>query len=403
MRPLFALVPAAGVGKRAISEQSHLPNLPKQYQTLNGKPLLIHTLTALFSYSRFQKRVVVISPDDAYFDELILPSLNPQDQKQLVVARCGGVERSDSVRNGLAFLQTQQIAQTEDWVMVHDAARPLITSELIERLWQSVTQQNAIGGLLAMPVSDTVKYQQNEGLSTLPRQQIWLAQTPQMFRIDQLEQALIEQQNNTNITDEACAMEACGHNPLLVESEIRNFKITYPVDFQKAEQLMQTKQNNLPFRTGLGFDSHALVENRPLILGGIQIPFEKGLKGHSDADCVLHAITDALLGALALGDIGTHFPDTDERYRGANSGVLLAHVLNLVHERGYRVGNLDVVVIAQAPKLAPYREAIVENIARLLEVETDQVSLKAKTAERLGSLGRGEGIATHAVVMLIKN
>jgi 2-C-methyl-D-erythritol 4-phosphate cytidylyltransferase/2-C-methyl-D-erythritol 2,4-cyclodiphosphate synthase len=283
-----------------------------------------------------------------------------------------------------------------------------------------------IGALLALPVADTVKRGGNQrALQTIDREGLWLAQTPQVFGLGRLREALVR---HHSVTDEASAIEANGLSPALVAGNLRNFKVTTMDDLQAMrDSLALSRESAAPssttssaassaasagvagvagaagarFRIGQGWDVHALVPGRALLIGGVAIPFERGLLGHSDADVLLHAITDAMLGAAALGDIGRHFPDTDARFAGADSRVLLREALVRVRAAGWVPGNIDCTVVAQAPKLASHIPAMVAAIAADLDIAPSQVNVKAKTAEKLGFAGRGEGIEAHATVLLV--
>jgi 2-C-methyl-D-erythritol 4-phosphate cytidylyltransferase/2-C-methyl-D-erythritol 2,4-cyclodiphosphate synthase len=235
---------------------------------------------------------------------------------------------------------------------------------------------------------------------TLPREEIYLAQTPQAFRTSVLKEALAL---GSDATDEAMLAEQAGHPVQIVEGDPRNMKITTPADLAMAERLLSiSSPATVTMRIGNGYDLHRLVADRPLILGGVSIPFEKGLLGHSDADVICHAVTDAVLGAVGAGDVGRHFPDTDPAWKGANSVELLRQAMGFVKNAGYGVVNVDVVVIAQRPKLVPYIDAIRANLAGALECEPSQVSVKGKTNEGVDSMGAGESIATHAVALLVR-
>jgi 2-C-methyl-D-erythritol 4-phosphate cytidylyltransferase / 2-C-methyl-D-erythritol 2,4-cyclodiphosphate synthase len=380
----FALIPCAGSGSRAGTAQ------PKQYQPIAGTPMVLHTLAALAGVSRLAEVLVVVAPGDA---ELNADALGVQ------VVPCGGATRAASVRNGLDSLLAQG-ARGDDWVLVHDAARCLVTPPQIDALIDRC-QHDAVGGLLAHRLADTLKTASDDrAVATLARDGKWLAQTPQMFRIGALAAAL--DAAGDQVTDESSAMEAQGHRPLLVEGGSQNFKVTWPDDFALAEAILKNRngEQHMNIRLGEGWDVHALVAGRKLVIGGVTIPFDKGLLGHSDADVLLHAITDALLGAAALGDIGRHFPDTDPQFAGADSAVLLAEAARCVRAAGFAIGNIDSTVIAQAPKLAPHIAAMREAIAAALEVAVGQVNVKAKTAEKLGPVGEGLSIEARASVLL---
>ena len=376
----FALIPCAGSGSRAGTVQ------PKQYQPVGGLPMVLHTLGAFAGEPRVTDVLVVVAPGDA-------------ELNAVQIVPCGGATRAASVRNGLSALLAHG-ARPDDWVLVHDAARCLVTPAQIDALIDRC-QHHAVGGLLAHQLADTLKAADGEhAVATLDRSNKWLAQTPQMFRIGALATAL--DAAGDQVTDEASAMEAAGHRPLLVEGGAQNFKVTWPEDFALAEAILARRnpETSMNMRLGEGWDVHALVAGRKLIIGGVTIPFDKGLLGHSDADVLLHAITDAVLGAAALGDIGRHFPDTDARFAGADSGVLLAEAMRRVRAAGFEVGNVDSTVIAQAPKLAPHIDAMRAGIAAVLGVAVGQVNVKAKTAEKLGPVGEGLSIEARASVLL---
>lgn len=392
-RRFFVLIPCAGAGMRAGGDVS------KQYQNVAGKAMVLHTLDAFAQVGRITKTVVVVSPEDTMFKTL---------SSSVDVLHCGGATRADTVSNGLQALLGAGCSPN-DWVLVHDAARCLITPEQINHLIDEC-QNDAVGGLLACPVADTLKSSRDGRIeSTVDRSGKWAAQTPQMFRIGQLQAALDKAlQAGVLITDEASAIEAIGLAPKLVAAPSQNFKITYPEDFALAEAILHSRKNQVTmaplFRIGEGWDTHQLVDQattgRKLILGGVEIPFTKGLLGHSDADALCHAITDALLGAAALGDIGKHFPDTDPRFKGADSIALLRHTADLVRHNGWQIGNVDSTVIAQAPKLAPHIEAMRQNLSKALGLDVSQVNVKAKTAEKLGPVGEELAMEARAVVLL---
>lgn len=400
---LWALVPCAGHGSRAGAGG------PKQYRDVAGRPVVAHTLSALLGVDRLHAVLVVLDPHDTGFDEVVLAesrcALSGTDR--LLVKRVGGATRAQSVRQGLAALR-QAGARDEDWVLVHDAARCLVRSAWVETLINACLD-DPVGGLLAQPLADTLKQATGErSTATLPRQDKWLAQTPQMFRLSMLEQALdAAAAAGAEVTDEASALERLGLEPRLVGCSAENFKVTYPDDFARARAVLMVRggQNSeLPqLRIGEGWDVHRLVPGRPLVLGGVTIAHDKGLDGHSDADVLLHAVTDAVLGAAGLGDIGRHFPDTDARFAGADSSRLLAEAMRRVAAEGWRLVNVDATIIAQAPKLAPHMPAIRAGVAVALGCELAQVNIKAKTAERLGPVGRGEGMEANATCLLCRD
>jgi len=400
----FAIVPAAGVGLRLGADR------PKQYLDLDGATMLERTVQALLACPWFEHLLVVVSPEDESARDLS----GLKDGRARIVGR-GGATRRASVLGGLLELGAHFGARDQDWVWVHDAARPGVDAASLHRLHAALATER-IGALLALPVADTVKRGGNQrALQTIDREGLWLAQTPQVFGLGRLREAL---QRHHSVTDEASAIEASGLAPALVAGNLRNFKVTTMDDLQAMrESLGLTRDSAVNaaasscateagaaaarFRIGQGWDVHALVPGRSLLIGGVTVPFERGLLGHSDADVLLHAITDALLGAAALGDIGRHFPDTDARFAGADSRILLREALARVRAAGWMPGNVDCTVVAQAPKLAGHIPAMVAAIAADLGVAPSQVNVKAKTAEKLGFAGRGEGIEAHATVLLV--
>jgi 2-C-methyl-D-erythritol 4-phosphate cytidylyltransferase/2-C-methyl-D-erythritol 2,4-cyclodiphosphate synthase len=388
----FAVVPAAGTGTRLGADR------PKQYLDLNGATMLERTVEALLACPWLEAVLVVVAPDDAV--AAALPGL--QGLRCMVVP-AGGDTRRASVLGGLAVLAGARGATDADWVWVHDAARPGVEPESLERLRDAV-REDRVGGLLAQPVADTVKRGgAGRAITTVERDGLWLAQTPQVFPLGTLRHAL---ERHHRVTDEASAIEATGRTPLLVAGSRRNFKVTTMDDLHAMRDALASAAAGTdaepPWRIGQGWDVHALVPGRALVIGGTTIPHASGLLGHSDADVLLHAITDALLGGAGLGDIGRHFPDTDARFAGADSRVLLREALQRVRAAGWRPANVDCTVVAQAPKLAPYVPAMVEAIAADLGLPASRVNVKAKTSERLGYAGRGEGISAQAVVMLAR-
>ena len=310
----------------------------------------------------------------------------------------GGETRQASVLSGLyALPQDAEIA------LIHDAARPFVRAETIRACIESAKKYGS--GVAAVPVTDTIKRAGQDGVvrETLPREQLWAMQTPQAFRPQELRRAIetLTAQGEA-ATDDARAMEACGHSVRLVEGNSGNIKLTRPEDMELARLRLGESEGRAMQRVGHGYDAHRLVEGRKLVLCGVEIPYEKGLLGHSDADVALHALMDALLGAAALGDIGRHFPDTDPAYAGADSGRLLDHVVGLLRGKGYGVVNVDVTIICQRPKLKDYIEQMRENVAAHLGVDIDCVNVKATTTEKLGFEGEGLGISSHAVACIGK-
>lgn len=390
----YALIPCAGVGQRAGAAG------PKQYAPVAGQPLVAHTLQALAGVPRIAATLVVLAPEDTTFETLIAP------RPGLWTARCGGATRAATVRAGLEALRAHG-ASDDDWVLVHDAARCLLQPAAVDRLIDACID-DAVGGLLALPLTDTLKQAGSPDgervAATVDRAGKWAAQTPQMFRLGLLARAL--DAAGGAVTDEASAVEALGLQPRLVPGDADNLKVTWPADFARAEQLLEMRMappsNPSALRIGEGWDTHALVAGRPLVLGGVTIPHSHGLLGHSDADALLHAITDALLGGAGLGDIGRHFPDTDAAFAGADSAVLLQEAVRRVRAAGWTPVNVDSTIVAQAPKMAPHIGAMRERIAALLGLAADAVNVKAKTAEKMGPVGEGRSIETRAVCLLVR-
>ncbi|MCR4886342.1 MAG: 2-C-methyl-D-erythritol 2,4-cyclodiphosphate synthase [Clostridiales bacterium] len=300
----------------------------------------------------------------------------------------GGEDRQSSALAGLRALPADA-----DIALIHDGARPFVTEEIVRRVMESVETHGS--GVAAVPARDTVKRADPEGrvLETLDRSELWQMQTPQGFPVRDLLRA--HETAPGRYTDDAALMEAAGYPVRLVMGGYDNIKLTSPEDLRMANGMLTP-------RVGTGWDAHRLTEGRELWLGGVKIPYEKGLLGHSDADAALHALTDAMLGAAALGDIGKLFPDSDEKYKGISSLILLEEAARVIAGRGFSIGNVDVTILAQAPKLAPYIPQMREKIAGALKIGVDQVSVKATTSEGMGFEGRGEGISAQATAVLFR-
>ncbi|MBE6757233.1 MAG: 2-C-methyl-D-erythritol 2,4-cyclodiphosphate synthase [Ruminococcaceae bacterium] len=385
MRKRFvsAIVPAAGSATRMGGE--------KQRLLLKGRPVLAHTLTVLQNTLVIDEIVVVARAADleefsAYKERFKLTKL-----KSVVL---GGDSRQQSVSNGLAAISSEATM-----VAVHDGARPLVTAEEIERIVAAAEEHGA--ATAATPVKDTLKIAGEDGTvaATPDRSTLWAVQTPQVFWCDRYRDALKKAAvDGRDFTDDCQLFEYSGYAVHLVQTGYQNIKITTPEDMAVAHGLLGGGE--MEMRIGHGYDVHRLAEGRALILGGVTVPYEKGLLGHSDADVLTHAVMDALLGAAGLHDIGCWFPDTDERFRGADSIKLLEHVIALLAERGFTVGNVDATVLAQAPKLLPYIDTMRENLARACGVKTSAVNVKATTEEKMGFTGAGDGMAAHAVCII---
>jgi 2-C-methyl-D-erythritol 4-phosphate cytidylyltransferase / 2-C-methyl-D-erythritol 2,4-cyclodiphosphate synthase len=388
-----AIIAAGGRGQRFGGAR------PKQLLSVAGRPVLERSVAAFLTHPSIDE-IVVALPIELADDP---PGYLTGTSKPLRIV-AGGPRRQDSVAS--AF---RAASERSDVIVIHDAARPFASAALIARTIAAAAESGA--ALAAIQARDTVKQGHLSPVAaapqsgdvwivkaTLPRESIFLAQTPQAFRREVLRDALAL---GEDATDEAALAERAGHTVRIVEGEASNIKITTPGDLAVAETLARGGHDDgAVARVGTGYDLHKLVEGRPLILGGVTIPFERGLSGHSDADAVCHAITDAVLGAAAAGDIGRHFPDTDPQWQGASSVGLLKRAAALVRERGYGIANIDVVVIAERPKLGPWVEAMRANVGEALGLTADCVSIKGKTNEGVGELGRGEAIAVHAVALL---
>jgi 2-C-methyl-D-erythritol 4-phosphate cytidylyltransferase/2-C-methyl-D-erythritol 2,4-cyclodiphosphate synthase len=383
-----ALIAAGGRGLRVGADR------PKQFLEIGGRSLLDLSLSALAASTEVDELVVAVPSE---FVAGTRAELAGRFTKPLQVV-AGGPRRQDSVAHALAAASGEA-----GLVVVHDAARPFVTGEVIARTVAAARAHGA--AIAAIPVRDTVK---QTGLphadgsrairATVPRDEVFLAQTPQAFRRDVLARALRDG-HSIDATDEAMLVERLGLPVHVVAGDVRNVKITTPEDLAAARGLAaQTPPGSI--RIGHGYDLHRLVAGRPLILAGVAVPFELGLEGHSDADIVCHAITDAVLGAAGLGDIGRLFPDTEVQWKGADSMQLLTTAMARVHDAGYRVSNVDVTVIAQRPKLLPYLDQMRRNLAAALGVDAATVSVKGKTNEGVDSMGRGESMAAHAVALL---
>ena len=378
-----AIVAAGGRGARVGAPQ------PKQMLVVGGQSILERSVQLLVGHAEVAE-VVVALPIELAAE---LPA-SFKDATKAIRVVAGGPRRQDSVANAFAA-----VSREAEIVVIHDAARPFASAGLVSRTIEAAVKTGA--ALAALPARDTVK-RAAAGLveETLPRDTIHLAQTPQAFRRDVLEAALaFGVREGVEATDEATLAERAGYKVSLVEGEATNIKITTPDDLAMAEALAGRLGSSVG-RAGVGYDIHRLVEGRPLILGGVTIPFERGLIGHSDADALCHAITEAILGAAAAGDIGRHFPDSDPQWKGASSLDLLRRAAAIVARHGLRVQNVDASILAERPKLAPFVDAMRANLADALGVDVGQVSVKGKSNEGVGEIGRGEAIAVHATALL---
>jgi 2-C-methyl-D-erythritol 4-phosphate cytidylyltransferase/2-C-methyl-D-erythritol 2,4-cyclodiphosphate synthase len=387
---VWAIVPAAGRGERFAAATPGSP--PKQYSSLLGRSLLEWSLTALLADTRIHAVVAVLSEGDAHW-----PAVSEKFDPARLLTALGGAQRQDTVLNGLQFLESR--AQEQDWVLVHDAARPCLNSADLTVLIDTL-DSGVDGVVLAAPVFDTVRRELAGQIETVDRNGLWRALTPQIFRFGQLRRALLEAaRDHVTVTDEAQALERLGVRAKLVAGSPFNIKVTRPEDLGIAAGIL-TMQNGFDMRVGQGMDVHAYGAGDHVILGGVRIAHSQGVVAHSDGDVVIHALCDALLGALGDGDIGIHFPDSDPRYRGADSRVFLRVVAERMKAAGMRLVNADVTVLAEAPRVAAHRGAMADNLAADLNVPATAINIKATTTERLGFIGRKEGLAAMASVLL---
>ena len=374
-----AIIVAAGKGERAGG------TVPKQFATLGGIPLVEHSRRALAAHPRIDRVMVVVAPDQGG---------HVTDARAI-----GGATRRESVRNALEELAGTGVAR----VLIHDAARPFIPADVVDRLIDATDA--AMGAVPALRVTDTLARTEMRGADAPPRGDMLLGegvsrddvvriQTPQAFRFDAIVDVHRRWPSTEAATDDAGMARRMGHDVVIVTGSPTLEKITYPEDVAVAEARMSTAMET---RSASGFDVHRLEAGEELWLGGVSIPHDKGLSGHSDADVALHALTDALLGTIAAGDIGTHFPPSDAQWKGADSAQFLRHAASLIAARGGRIDFVDLTVMCEAPKIGPHRAAMQARIGEILELDIGRVSIKATTTERLGFAGRGEGIAAQAM------
>ncbi len=382
---IAAIIVAAGQATRYGS--------PKVLESLAGVPVVVRSVSAFLLVESIGDIVVVSRSDLIPLVDRALKQMASGKDIRIVA---GGDRRQDSVSAGLAAVPEAGV------VVVHDGARPLVSPQIIRSTIDAVIA-GADSAIAAVPVTDTLKRQYGDKVETVDRSNMWRAQTPQAFRADTLRVALARAETEgIAVTDESALIEQFGGKVILVEGDERNLKLTVPNDRAILEALVSMQSPQTQTRNGIGYDVHRLVEGRPLILGGVTIPFERGLDGHSDADVVLHAMCDAILGACALGDIGMHFPPGDSRFKGISSLVLLSRVIALVASDGYSVVNVDAMVIAEAPKIGPYVESMRSAISTASGLPAGAISIKATTNEGLGFAGRQEGIAAMATATIAR-
>jgi 2-C-methyl-D-erythritol 4-phosphate cytidylyltransferase / 2-C-methyl-D-erythritol 2,4-cyclodiphosphate synthase len=396
-RRLWAIVPAAGRGERFASAAGL--SIPKQYTSLMGKSVLEWSLRALLSEPRIHGIVVVLADGDERWSEVARSLDSPK-----LLTTIGGAHRQDSVMNGLEYLAAK--VQADDWILVHDAARPCLSGKEVGALVDALEENpqpaagKIAGAVLAAPIVDTVKRELADRLETVDRAGLWRALTPQVFAYAELRRALQEAaRDGFAVTDEAQAMERLGIRAALVPGSPFNIKVTRAEDLELAAAILKMGESS-QMRIGQGVDVHAFGAGDHVILGGVRIANAQGIIAHSDGDVVIHALCDALLGAMGDGDIGQHFPDSDPRYRGADSRVFLRVVAERMKSAGLRLVNADITVLAEAPRIGAHRSAMAANLAQDLQVAATAINIKATTTERLGFIGRKEGIAAMASVLL---
>jgi 2-C-methyl-D-erythritol 4-phosphate cytidylyltransferase / 2-C-methyl-D-erythritol 2,4-cyclodiphosphate synthase len=384
-----ALIVAAGRGSRAGSAT------PKQYQAVAGHPVLTQSLATLLSNPKVDSALVVIHDEDRNAYE----AASAPYAARLREPALGGARRQDSVLAGLEALA----ADSPDLVLIHDAARPFLPAAVIDRVVDALEKHE--GALPALPVTDTLKRADGARIeATVDRAGLWRAQTPQGFRFDRiLEAHKAAARTGHSFTDDAAVAEWFGLDMVLVEGAEENRKITTAADLALTDALMRLREGGMQagLRVGTGFDVHAFGSGDHVVLCGVRIAHNKALVGHSDADVAMHALTDAILGAIADGDIGEHFPPSDARWKGAASEVFLKFAAERVAAKGGRVLNTDLTILCEAPRIGPHRAAMQACLASILGLEPERIGIKATTTEGLGFVGRGEGIAAMATATVL--
>ena len=383
----IALIVAAGRGVRAGGVG------PKQYQPLAGQAVIAHTVKAFLDTACIDFVRVVIHRDDGdLYHEALAAFI---DHNKLLPPVTGGAQRQDSVRLGLESLADHAPQK----VLIHDAARPFVEAPVISRVVDAL--DTADGAIAALPVFDTIKKANADGASpptintTISREGLWRAQTPQGFRFAEILKAHTAAAGQV-LTDDAAVAEAAGLAVTLVPGSPNNMKITQAEDFGMAETLLGRQASTWEYRAGHGYDVHSFDDGDSVVLCGVNIPYTAKLKGHSDADVGMHALTDAILGAIGEGDIGDHFPPSDPQWKGAPSHIFLEKARDLVAQKGGAIVNCDVTLICEAPKIGPHRMAMREALGTILNLDVSRISVKATTTEQLGFTGRREGIAATA-------
>lgn len=383
-----AIIPAGGAGRRFGPAQ------PKQFVELAGWPVLAHTLTR-FDQVIGVDQIILVVPYD-HVREVRKNIVDPLGLIKALYITAGGETRQESVYQGFLALDDEI-----DLVVIHDAVRPLVRASIIEEVITAARDYGA--AIAAMPVRDTLKRVENGMVQdTLDRNLVWQAQTPQAFERQCLAEALAAARRDGFVgTDEASLVERTGAPVRIVHGAAENIKITMPEDLILAETLIEYGKER-GMRVGMGFDVHTLAPGRKLMLGCVEVPFDRGLEGHSDADVMAHALCDAMLGAAGLGDIGTHFPDNSPKWAGASGSSLLSITAQKIREAGFDLTSADVTLLAQKPKIKDYRKDMIQAMAAALSVDPSCLNVKATTTEGMGAVGREEGLAAAAAVLLAR-
>lgn len=393
---IAVLILAAGRGERAGQSSEG----PKQYRPLAGKAIIARTLQVFRDHPLIGEVAVSLHPDDEILFENIVASETDELSGMNIIRSHGGSTRQISTRLGLESLEKYQ----PDFVMIHDGVRPFVDHATIDRIAASLTPTRGV--VPALPVSNTLKRSDINGfvIDTVPRHDLHAAQTPQAFPY----KVILEAHRNAqaagleDFTDDSAIAEWSGTAVKIVAGSVDNTKLTYARDIDLAHQRITASDTFLPdVRTGNGYDVHAFKAGDGVTLCGVKIPHDQSLSGHSDADVALHALTDALLATCSAGDIGTHFPPSDNKWKNAESRIFLEHALGMVSDTGGRIGNVDITLICEAPKIGPHRDAMIDAMAEMLELDRHRISVKATTNEKLGFIGRNEGIAAIATATVV--
>ncbi len=389
---VMAIVAAAGKGTRLCSDE------PKQFIKIGEEPMICKSVRPFLENEVVDALYVVVPKGyEEYSRTCFEKHINAKERKKLVEILSGGKERQDSIYNALRYIDNME---KDNWiVLIHDGARPFVSSDLINRVVDDTYEAGAV--IPTLPITDTVRIRRDDILEVIDRNMLSITQTPQAFRRDIIMDAYRKAIEKSYYgTDDAQLVQWAGYRVSTVTGDVRNKKITVKEDL---DQILNKKNDMISIpRIGMGYDVHRLVEGRKLILGGVEIPFKKGLDGHSDADVLVHAIMDSLLGAAGEGDIGIHFPPEDIRYKGVSSIVLLKKVKEILNEKLYVIGNIDATLICEKPKIKEYAMEMKKNICQALSVNECRVNIKATTTEKLGFEGRGEGIAAEAISLINK-